>query len=72
MSNEPTILEVGGATEVITVGIQGPQGPPGSNYIGGHLVTVTDLSNNDLIRFDSTIQRWVNVKQTDILNGGNF
>ena len=72
MSNEPTILEIGGSTEVITVGIQGPQGPPGANYIGGYLVSVANLANNDLIRFDSAIQRWVNIKQSDVLNGGNF
>lgn len=72
MSGDITVLEVGGAIQVVSVGIQGPAGPPGESLIGGYLVSVTNLANNDLIRFDSATQRWVNIKSTDIVDGGNF
>lgn len=72
MSTSPTILEVGGTTEIITVGTQGPEGPPGESLIGGYFVTVTDIANNDLIRFDTAQQKWINIKQSEVLNGGNF
>ena len=72
MSGEVTVLEVGGTTEVVVVGVQGPAGPPGESLIGGYLISVTNLENRDLIKFDSATQRWINVKSTDIVNGGNF
>jgi hypothetical protein len=72
MSGEVSVLEVGGSVQVISVGIQGPPGPPGESLIGGYLVSVTNLGNNDLIRFNSATQRWVNIKSSDIVDGGNF
>lgn len=72
MSGDRPFVRVGDTIEVLEVGVQGPQGAPGESLIGGYFVAVTDLSNNDLIKFDSATQRWVNIKSTDIVNGGNF
>jgi hypothetical protein len=35
-------------------------------------VTLTNLSNNDLLMYSSSANRWVNVSQSAITDGGNF
>mgnify|MGYP003325151936 CR=1 FL=1 len=72
MSGDRPFVRVGGTVEVLEIGIQGPQGAPGESLIGGYFVSVSNLSNDDLIKFDSATQKWVNVKKDDVLNGGNF
>jgi hypothetical protein len=55
------------------VGPQGPPGPTGVVSIGNAQdVTLTNLSNNDLLRYSSSASRWVNVNQSVITDGGNF
>lgn len=58
---------------VVSVGEQGPPGPPGLNGDGnlaGHPVLVTDLSAGDMLRYSGAA--WTNVPQTDVVDGGNF
>jgi|TARA_R100000455_G_C6180887_1_gene58773 hypothetical protein len=52
--------------EVVTVGIQGPRGPSGSQELGGKLVTLTDTPvNGDLLVFNSQTDEWVFTTEVD-------
>lgn len=61
--------------EVVSVGPQGIQGPPGSNsndasFILGVPISVTDAQSNDLLSF--TGAAWTNKPQAQVTDGGNF
>ena len=53
-------------------GIQGIQGPAGSNLIGGYEVAISGLLNNDLLSYSSGVTKWVNRAALDLTDGGNF
>jgi hypothetical protein len=48
----------------------GGQGSPGGTTIGGLPIAIEDISEGDLLTVNS--QRWINVKRTNITDGGNF
>lgn len=55
------------------VGPQGPAGPPGPSgtaTIGGYPISITDAANYDALMFLNN--EWVNIPQTEIVDGGNF
>lgn len=55
------------------VGPQGPPGPTGVVAINqAQDVTLTGLSDGDLLRYSTAASRWLNVNQNNILDGGNF
>lgn len=64
------ITEAAAPVEIITVGVQGPPGPVGGALIGGYSTEVSGISAGDLLAFSGA--RWVNVKRTDVSDGGNF
>jgi hypothetical protein len=70
--SDTSIIEVGGQTSVVSVGIQGPSGPPGNAIIGGYSVTVSSLATGDVLSFDGANSYWKNVKAIDLTDGGNF
>lgn len=56
---------------VITEGIQGPAGPAGEAVIAGYYTeAITPLQSGDLLSFSGT--KWVNVRRTEVSDGGNF
>lgn len=69
---QSSIVSVDGDTSVLSVGVQGPAGPPGSAVIGGYGVTVTSLATGDVLSFDGANSYWKNTKATDLTDGGNF
>lgn len=87
------IVEVGGATSVVSTGVQGPagaQGPAGpagadgapgpqgerglagENNIGGYEVVLSNLANDDMLKFNSSSGEWRNVQLVELTDGGNF
>jgi hypothetical protein len=62
------------ATQTITIdrGVQGPQGVPGPNTIGGYPISTASIQNLDALMFRSTLGAWTNINQTEISDGGNF
>lgn len=60
------------ATTEITLnrGLVGPAGPAGPNTIGGYPISITDAANYDALMFLNN--QWVNIPQTEIVDGGNF
>lgn len=59
---------------VITEGIQGPAGPAGpageAVIAGYYTEAITPLQSGDLLSFSGT--KWVNVRRTEVSDGGNF
>jgi hypothetical protein len=55
------------AFNVITEGIQGPPGP---STFGGYVADVKDPQNGDVVTFKDS--KWINVRRTEISDGGNF
>lgn len=51
-------------------GPAGPTGPSGANYLGGYLVTMSSVTNEDVVQFNGT--NWVNRQPSLITDGGNF
>lgn len=63
-------VEIRAVKNVVDVTARGPQGPAGGTKIGGYPVDMANVSDNDVIIFQS--QKWVNTQQSNITDGGNF
>ena len=48
----------------------GKQGPPGVTAIGGQGFQIENLQDNDMLRYFN--QKWRNIPQTVVTDGGNF
>lgn len=53
------------AIEVVSVGVQGPQGPSGTSAIGGKDVPTSAPSDGDLIVFSSSSDEFVYTQEID-------
>lgn len=53
-------------------GIQGIQGIAGENSIGGYEVVLSNLANDDMLKFNSSSGEWQNVQLVELTDGGNF
>jgi hypothetical protein len=67
--NSPAVVtEVPSNRLVVTTAVSGPQGPPGTSYIGGVLFETTgELAVGEVPIFDGT--KWTN---TGVIKGGTF
>lgn len=77
------VISEGQRVTVISVGIQGPQGPPGEsgvqgatglpgpNDIGGYGIALgPSVLLGDVLSFDGAV--WTNKNQNQLTDGGNF
>ena len=48
----------------------GKQGPPGVTSIGDKGFQIENLQDNDMLRYFN--QKWLNIPQTVVTDGGNF
>lgn len=44
----------------------------GGSTIGGLPIIITNAENEDVLMFDATLNAWVDVNKSAILDGGNF
>lgn len=67
-TNTDTIVVTGeDKFNIITEGVQGPPGPSG---FGGYVTEVVNPETGDLMTFSTN--KWINVRRTDVSDGGNF
>jgi hypothetical protein len=58
------------SSNIILAGAPGPQGPSGESTIAGSVITISNLSANDLLSFNGN--NWTNKPQDLLTEGGNF
>jgi len=63
-------LEVNKVEYSISLARTGGQGATGGMVIGGLPIITDEIGEGDLLTVNS--QRWINVKRTNITDGGNF
>ena len=56
--------------EIFNVITEGLQGPPGPSGFGGYVTEVVNPETGDLMTFSTN--KWINVRRTDVSDGGNF
>ena len=59
------------SSEAYNVISEGIQGPPGVSGIGGYESEILDPEVGDIITFSSD-NKWINIRRTDVSDGGNF
>ena len=70
VSGEDKFNVITDSTPVFNVVTEGIQGPPGPSGFGGYITEVIDPETGDLMTFSSN--KWINVRRTDVSDGGNF
>ena len=58
--------------EIFNVITEGLQGPPGPSGIDGYVVSIALPEEGDLLTFNANNSIWINVRRTDVSDGGNF
>jgi len=54
-------------------GVRGPRGFPGIEALADFVdVSFENLGDGDTMTYDSTLQKWVNTPEEDLVDGGNF
>lgn len=70
LGNQGTVLVNVPSNNIILAGAPGPQGPSGESTIAGSVITISNLSANDLLSFNGS--NWTNRAQNLVTEGGNF
>lgn len=69
---QPIELEIGG------IGVQGPPGPEGPPGVSSATldelvdVTITSVTDGDVLSYSAVDSKWVNGKAYQLVDGGNF
>jgi len=73
-SNKVVIKKIG--NKIVNVSIAGPRGPRGfpgvENLSEFSDILFGTLNNKDILTYNSTISKWVNTPDEELVDGGNF
>ena len=70
MSDFEIVVTEEKAPEIISEAVQGPQGAPGNNLVGGYNVQLTNPQLGDVLSFGG--DKFINRAAADLTDGGNF